>query len=116
MTPPSGAQIIVYLARPGLIADASLEQRVVQCRGCAVAVDHELAHVREVEQAAAFLTALCSAVSLPYRSGISQPAKSVMAAPRSLCTAASGVFRGAGDGESGICAAYRCTCRERLQG
>src|SRR5258706_4765981 len=67
---------------------------------------------------AAFLTALCSAVSLPYRSGISHSANSVMVAPSPACTAASGVRRSAGDCGSGICGsedgwtigglAYRC--------
>src|SRR5258706_12625454 len=67
---------------------------------------------------AAFLTALCSAVSLPYRSGMSHPANSVMVAPSPACTAASGVRRSAGDCGSGICGsedgwtigglAYRC--------
>src|SRR5258708_24300289 len=75
---------------------------------------------------AAFLTALCSAVSLPYRSGISHPANSVMVAPSPAWTAASGVRRSAGDCGSGICGsedgwtigglAYRCAGPEALAG
>src|SRR5260221_4291103 len=75
---------------------------------------------------AAFLTALCSAVSLPYRSGISHPANSVMVAPSPAWTAASGVRRSAGDCGSGICGsedgwtigglAYRCAGPEAPAG
>src|SRR5712672_3447959 len=43
---------------------------------------------------AARRTARCSAVSLPYRSGISQPAKPVSVAPSRSCTARRGVGRG----------------------
>src|ERR1019366_1548135 len=46
---------------------------------------------------AAVRTALCSASSLWYRRGISQPAKGVSVAPSRSCTAVSGVRRGCED-------------------
>ena len=49
--PPSGAQIIEYWARPTASAGGSLTSARARARAGLRALDEELAHVRQVEQA-----------------------------------------------------------------
>ena len=53
MTPPSGAQIIEYCARPTASVRGSRDERRGEGVAGVVALDEQLAHVRQVEQAGA---------------------------------------------------------------
>ena len=86
MMPPSGAQMSEYCARPTARRRGSVTSARRERRRRVRAAHAQLAHVREVEEAAPRRAPRrCSSRMPPYWTGISQPPKSMKRAPAATC-------------------------------